>query len=161
MSVIRRAEIKVYIDENWWGSKHFVGTEDEIYKEADDYMNEIILKFRTTYKSIYGKKKLNEFLDTAYHIIEWEDDSLTMFALYEENVKFPVHGVFPTREEAEVAARTIAEEWAKDVMEKQDPKDVLGYGEWDPEMDFDFLVNNALGCFEIQEVPVFGVCRED
>ena len=161
MSVIRRAEIKIYIKDNLWGSRHFVGTEDEIYKEAHDYMNEIALHYRKTYQFIYSKKQINKTLETIYHVIEWENNSLTMFVLYEENVKFPVHGIFPTREEAEVAARTIAEEWAKDVMEKQDPKDVLGYGEWDPEMDFDFLVNNALGCFEIQEVPVLGVCRED
>lgn len=160
MSVIRRAEIKIYIKNSLWGNKHFVGTEDEVYKEANDYMNEIALYYRETHKSTYSKKQINKILDTIYHIIEWEDNNLTMFALYEENVKFPVHGVFTTREEAEVAARTIAEEWAKDVMEKQDPKEVLGYGEWDPEMDFDFLVNNALGCFEIQEVPVFGVRRE-
>ena len=94
-------------------------------------------------------------IDFTNHVIEWEDDDyLKMFAVFEPDLMEPVYGIYPTYEEAEQAVETACHEWATDVIENQDPEDVIGLRAWDEELDYDWLVKNCRGTFRIQEVPV-------
>ena len=137
-------------------SKYYVGTEEDIYREAHDWMEQIAVELVEERGYEDGEKDF--IFDCIEHTIEWDFETpLSMFAVLEPDVMDPVYGIYPTYEEAEEAIISASKVWAAEVMESEDAMDVIGHYEWDPEFDFDWLVNNCKGSFRIQEVPVFGV----
>lgn len=137
-------------------SKYYVGTEEDIYREANDWMEQIAVELVEERGYEDGEKDF--IFDYIEHTIEWDFETpLSMFAVLEPDMMDPVYGIYPTYEEAEQAVEMACHEWAKDVIENQDPEDVIGLRTWDEELDYDWLVKNCRGTFRIQEVPVFGV----
>lgn len=155
-SFIHRAKITVYNEPlRVEVSKYVVGTEEEIYSEAMDWTEQILAELVSDCENESDEQFVIDFTN---HVIEWEDDDyLKMFAVLEPDLMEPVYGIYPTYEEAEQAVETACHEWATDVIENQDPEDVIGLRAWDEELDYDWLVKNCRGTFRIQEVPVFGV----
>ena len=155
-SFIHRAKITVYNKPlRVEVSKYVVGTEEEIYSEAMDWTEQILAELVSDCENESDEQFVIDFTN---HVIEWEDDDyLKMFAVLEPDLMEPVYGIYPTYEEAEQAVETACHEWATDVIENQDPEDVIGLRAWDEELDYDWLVKNCRGTFRIQEVPVFGV----
>ena len=155
-SFIHRAKITVYNEPlRVEVSKYVVGTEEEIYSEAMDWTEQILAELVSDCENESDEQFVIDFTN---HVIEWEDDDyLKMFAVLEPDLMEPVYGIYPTYEEAEQAVETACHEWATDVIENQDPEDVIGLKAWDEELDYDWLVKNCRGTFRIQEVPVFGV----
>lgn len=155
-SFIHRAKITVYNEPlRVEVSKYVVGTEEEIYSEAMDWTEQILAELVSDCENESDEQFVIDFTN---HVIEWEDDDyLKMFAVLEPDVMDPVYGIYPTYEEAEEAIISASKVWAAEVMESEDSMDVIGHYEWDPEFDFDWLVNNCKGSFRIQEIPVFGV----
>ena len=137
-------------------SKYYVGTEEDIYREANDWMEQIAVELVEERGYEDGEKDF--IFDYIEHTIEWDFETpLSMFAVLEPDMMDPVYGIYPTYEEAKQAVEMACHEWARDVIENQDPEDVIGLRAWDEELDYDWLVKNCQGTFRIQEVPVFGV----
>ena len=157
MSFMCRAKITVSVYPIGFEiSKYYVGTEEDIYREANDWMEQIAIELVEERGYEDGEKDF--IFDYIEHTIEWDFETpLSMFAVLEPDVMDPVYGIFPTYEEAEQAIEMACHEWAVDVIENQDPEDVIGLKAWDEELDYDWLVKNCRGTFRIQEVPVFGV----
>ena len=137
--------------------KYFTGTEEEIYAEAHDFMNEVVMRFIDE-NDIESFGDQYRIADCASHTIvwdEWDVAPITMFAVYENDCIEAVYGVYPSRCEAEEAILTECETFAYEVMMTDDPADVIGCDEWDWHHDYKWLMWDAGKTFNIQEVPVY------
>ena len=137
--------------------KHFIGTEEEVYAEAHDFMNEVVMRFIDE-NDIEDFGDQYRIADCASHTIvwdEWDVAPVIMFAVFENDSNFPVYGVYPSRSEAEEAILTECETFAYEVMMTDDPDDVIGCDEWDWYHDYKWLMRDAGRTFSIQEVPVY------
>ena len=159
MAVRQRAKITVELDRlGYVKSQYFVGTEDEVITEAHDWMHAVALQFIEE-NAIEDENEQDLIIDSATHTIEWDDEGPhCMYAVYEnDNVENPVYGVYPTRADAEEAILAECEDYAYEIMMTADPLDVFGLPEWDWEIDYKWLVKDAMETFDIQEVPVYGI----
>ena len=140
--------------------KYFTGTEEEIYAEAHDFMNEVVMRFIDE-NAVEDPEEQYLVADCATHTIvwdEWDTAPIIMFAVYEnDNIEDPVLGIYPTRADAEEAIFTECETYAYEIMMTADPRDVFGALQWDWDVDYKWLVKDAMKTFSIQEVPVYGV----
>lgn len=137
--------------------KYFTGTEEEIYAEAHDFMNEIVMRFIDE-NAVEEPEEQYLVADCASHTIvwdEWDVAPIIMFAVFENDTNFPVYGVYPSRSDAEEAILTECEAFAYEVMMTDDPDDVIGCDEWDWYYDYKWLMRDAGRTFNIQEVPVY------
>lgn len=137
--------------------KYFTGTEEEIYAEAHDFMNEVVMRFIDE-NAVEEPDEQYLVADCASHTIVWGDwdvVSITMFAVYENDTQDPVFGIYATRADAEEAILTECETFAYEVMMTEDPDDVIGCDEWDWCHDYKWLMWDAGRTFSIQEVPVY------
>lgn len=159
MAFRQRAKIIVELDRlGYVKSKYFIGTEDEVITEAHDWMHAVALQFIEE-NAIEDEYEQDLIIEAATHTIEWEEDGpMSMYAVYEnDSVQDPVYGVYPTRADAEEAILAECEDYAYEVMMTADPRDVFGTFEWDWDIDYKWLVKDAMTTFSIQEVPVYGV----
>lgn len=137
--------------------KYFTGTEEEIYAEAHDFMNEVVMRFIDE-NAIDDPEEQYLVADCASHTIvwdEWDSEPVIAYAVFENDTNFPVYGVYPSRSEAEEAILTECETYAYEVMMTEDPNDVIGCDEWDWHHDYKWLMWDAGRTFDIQEVPVY------
>ena len=138
--------------------KHFTGTEEEIYAEAHDFMNDVVMRFIDE-NAVEEPEEQYLVADCATHTIvwdEWDVAPIIMFAVYEnDDIEDPVLGIYPTRADAEEAIFTECEWYVYEVMMTGDPLDVFGLPSWDWEIDYKWLMEDALRTFSIQEVPVY------
>ena len=137
--------------------KYFTGTEEEIYAEAHDFMNEVVMRFIDE-NAIEDLEEQYLIADCASHAIvwdEWDIAPVIAYAVFESDSNFPVYGVYPSRSEAEEAILTECEAFAYEVMMTDDPSDVFGFPEWAWADDYKWLVKDAMKTFNIQEVPVY------
>ena len=139
--------------------RYFTGTEEEIYAEAHDFMNEVVMRFIND-NAVKEPDEQYLVADCASHTIvwdEWDSTFTTMFAVYEnDNVEDPVLGIYATLADAEEAVFTECEWYAYEVMMTSDPLDVFGCIDWDWKIDYKWLIEDAMRTFAIQEVPVYG-----
>lgn len=155
----RTATIIVNID--YFGieeKKYFTGTEEEIYAEAHDFMNEVVMRFIDE-NAIDDPSEQYLIADCASHTIvwdEWDAAPAIMFAVYENDyVEDPVLGIYATRVDAEEAIFTECEWYVYEVMMTDDPREVFGAFKWDWKDDYKYLMKDAMQSFSIQEVPVY------
>ena len=138
--------------------KYFTGTEEEIYAEAHDFMNEVVMRFIDE-NAIEDLEEQYLVADCASHTIVWNEEDVApiiMYAVYENaHVEDPVLGVYVTLADAEEAIFTECEWYAYEVMMTGDPLDVYGVPFWDWKVDYKWLMEDALRTFSIQEVPVY------
>ena len=138
--------------------KYFTGTEEEIYAEAHDFMNEVVMRFIDE-NDIDDLEDQYLVADCASHTIVWDEENVIpviMYAVYEnENVETPVYGIYSSRADAEEAILTECEDYAYEVMMTSDPSDLFGFPEWAWADDYKWLVKDAMKIFSIQEVPVY------
>ncbi len=138
--------------------KYFTGTEEEIYAEAHDFMNEVVMRFIDE-NAVEDPEEQYLVADCASHTIvwdEWDVAPITMFAVYEDaHVEDPVYGVYTSRADAEEAILAESEAYAYEVMMTADPLDVFGVATWDWKLDFKWLVEDSMRTFAIQEVSVY------
>lgn len=137
--------------------KYFTGTEEEIYAEAHDFMNEVVIRFIDE-EAVEDPEEQYLVADCASHTIvwdEWDIAPIIMFAVYENDTQDPVFGIYATRADAEEAILTECETYAYEVMMTEDPDDVIGCDEWDWYYDYKWLMRDAGRTFNIQEVPVY------
>ena len=161
MRIERAATIIVTIDPlGVEEKKYFTGTEEEVYAEAHDFMNEVVMRFISD-EDIEDPYEQDLIIDAASHIIvwdEWDPTPLTMYAVIEsDSWDHAVYGVYPTRADAEEALVHECETYAYEVMMTGDPREVFGALKWDWGTDYKWLVKDALRTFDIFEVPVYGV----
>lgn len=140
--------------------KYFTGTEEEIYAEAHDFMNEVVMRFIDE-NAVEDPEEQYLVADCASHTIVWDGwnpTSLTMYAVIEsDSWDHAVYGIYPTRADAEEALVHECETYAYEVMMTADPREVFGALKWDWDTDYKWLVKDALRTFDIFEVPVYGV----
>lgn len=138
--------------------KYFTGTEEEIYAEAHDFMNEVVMRFIDE-NAVENPEEQYLVADCATHTIvwdEWDVAPIIMFAVYENaHVEDPVLGIYATLADAEEAIFTECEWYAYEVMMTGDPLDVFGFPEWAWADDYKWLVKDAMKTFSIQEVLVY------
>ena len=138
--------------------KHFIGTEEEVYAEAHDFMNEVVMRFIDE-NAIEEPDEQYLVADCATHTIvwdEWDVAPITMFVVYENDcVKDPVLGIYATLADAEEAIFTECEWYVYETMMTEDPLDVYGTPSWMWKIDYKWLMEDALRAFSIQEVPVY------
>lgn len=159
MAFQQRAKIIVELDRlGYCQSKYFIGTEDEVLREAHDWMHAVALQFIEE-NDIEDAYEQDLIIDAATHTIEWEiEEPICMYAVYNNgSVEDPVYGIYPTRADAEEAILTDSEAYAYEVMMTSDPIDVFGVAAWDWKIDYKWLVEDSMKTFSIQEVPVFGI----
>ena len=84
--------------------KYFTGTEEEIYAEAHDFMNEVVMRFIDE-NALEDPEEQYLVVDCASHTIvwdEWDVAPITMFAVYENDyTEDPILGIYATRADAE------------------------------------------------------------
>ena len=138
--------------------KYFTGTEEEIYAEAHDFMNEVVMRFIDE-NAIEEHEEQYLIADCASHTIVWDEYDIApviMFAVYEDaHVERPVLGIYATLADAEEAIFTECEWYVYEVMMTGDPLDVYGMPSWDWKIDYKWLMEDALRTFSIQEVPIY------
>ena len=155
----RRATIIVTLDPlGIEEKKYFTGTEEEIYAEAHDFMNEVVMRFIDE-NDVENPEEQYLVADCASHTIVWDDAEpiacITMYGIYERDADKPLWGVFPTSADAEEMILTICEDFAYEVMMVEDPMEVFGEEEWDWHSDYRWLMRDAGRTFDIQEVLVY------
>ena len=155
----RRATIIVKLDPlGVKEKKYFTGTEEEIYAEAHDFMNEVVMRFIDE-NAVENPEEQYLVADCASHTIVWDDSEsitcITMYGVYERDADNPLWGIFTTRADAEEMILTECEDFAYEVMMTDDPMDVFGEEEWDWRSDYRWLMRDAGRTFSIQEVPVY------
>lgn len=155
----RRATIIVTLDPlGVEEKKYFTGTEEEIYAEAHDFMNEVVMRFIDE-NDVENPEEQYLVADCASHTIIWDDSEpitcITMYGIYERDADNPLWGIFTTRADAEEMILTECENFAYEVMMTEDPIDVFGEEEWDWRSDYRWLMRDAGRTFSIQEVPVY------
>lgn len=140
--------------------KYFTGTEEEIYAEAHDFMNEVVMRFIDE-NALEDPEEQYLVVDCASHTIvwdEWDVAPIPMFAVYENDyAEDPILGIYATRADAEEAIFTECEWYAYEVMMTGDPRDVFGTFKWDWVDDYRWLVKDAMKTFAILEIPVYGI----
>ena len=138
--------------------KYFTGTEEEIYAEAHDFMNEVVMRFIDE-NDIDDLEDQYLVADCASHTIVWDEENVIpviMYAVYEnENVENPVYGIYSSLADAEEAILTECEDYVYEIMMTSDPSDVFGFSEWAWADDYKWLVKDAMKTFSIQEVPIY------
>lgn len=155
----RRATIIVTLDPlGVEEKKYFTGTEEEIYAEAHDFMNEVVMRFIDE-NDVENPEEQYLVADCASHTIVWDDSEsitcITMYGVYEKDADNPLWGIFTTRADAEEMILTECENFAYEVMMTEDPVEVFGEEEWDWHSDYRWLMRDAGRTFSIQEVPVY------
>lgn len=154
--VQKRSVIKVDI-QDWHVSKSFLGTEDETFREAHDWMNMMILQYLNA-NDINDDNEADKIAESACHTIIFDHyDYLCMYAVFEEDVDEPVVGIFMTRAEAEEMIFSLCEEYVEEVLNGDDPKEVYGRSNWNFREDYWDLMLDCACTFGIQTVPVYGV----
>ena len=136
--------------------KYFTGTRKEIETEANDLLETAIANYIEEH-DIKDKQMQETIFQSAYWMVDWNYDAIYMFAVLEEESNEPVVGIFGTRAEAEEAILTECEDWVYEVMMTNDPYEVIGFDEWDWELDSRTLLLDAGKAYSIQRVPVFGI----
>ena len=138
--------------------KYFTGTEEEIYAEAHDFMNEVVMRFIDE-NDIDDLEDQYLVADCASHTIVWDEENVIpviMYAVYEnENVENPVYGIYSSLADAEEAILTECEDYVYEIMMTSDPSDVFGFSEWAWADDYKWLVKDAMKTFSIQEVAIY------
>ena len=157
MSYKQRAKIIVELDGlGYEESKYFIGTEEEVLAETMDWMEAVALRFIEE-NDIENEYEQDLIIGSATHTIEWDSEApVCMYAVIQHDCD-EVYGVYVTRADAEEAILHESETYAYEVMMRDDPMDVFGWPEWDWETDYKWLVEDSMGTFIIQEVPVYGV----
>ena len=155
----RRATIIVTLDPlGIEEKKYFTGTEEEIYAEAHDFMNEVVMRFIDE-NDVENPEEQYLVADCASHTIAWDDSEpitcTIMYGIYERDADNPLLGIFTTRADAEEMILTECENFAYEVMMTEDPMEVFGEVEWDWHSDYLWLMLDAGRTFSIQEVPVY------
>ena len=137
--------------------KYFVGTEEEIYAEAHDFMNEVVMRFidENAVEDPYEQYLIADCASVYYCLDKWNNEPTIAYAVFESGSDSPVYGVYPSRSEAEEAILIECETFAYEVMMTDDPADVIGCDEWDWCHDYKWLMWDAGRTFSIQEVPVY------
>lgn len=158
MAIQQRAKITVELDRlGYVKSKYFIGTEDEVLREAHDWMHAVALQFIDE-NDIEDEYEQDLIIEAATHTIEWEiEEPIYMYAVCEEGIDNPIYGVYSSRADAEEAILTECEDYAYKTMMTTDPLDIFGCTEWDWKIDYKWLVEDAVKTFAIQEVSVFGI----
>lgn len=140
--------------------KYFTGTEEEIYAEAHDFMNEVVMRFIDE-NAIEDLEEQYLIADCASHTIVWDEEDVVpvmMYAVYEnDSIEDPIYGIYLSLADAEEAIFAECEDYAYETMMTADPLDVFGCAEWDWKIDYKWLVEDAMKTFAIQEVPIFGI----
>ena len=156
MSDIHHATIIVTMPDGTIHKKSYIGTEDQVYEEGQDWYESLALKYifdrditdaigqavvmnATTLEFVWEKK---EILKTIYIVVE-EDG--TAFEAYD------------TRADAEEAIFTECEDFAYEVLMIDDPMDVIGEEEWNYREDWRDLMRDAGRSFNIQKVKYWEV----
>ena len=76
--------------------KYFTGTEEEIYAEAHDFMNEVVMRFIDE-NAIEDLEEQYLVADCASHTIVWDEEDVIpviMYAVY-ENENIQIISIFP------------------------------------------------------------------
>lgn len=138
--------------------KYFTGTEEEIYAEAHDFMNEVVMHFIDE-NAIEDLEEQYLIADCASHTIVWDEEDavpVMMYAVYEnDSIEDPIYGIYLSLADAEEAILVECESYAYEIMMTSDPSDVFGFPEWAWADDYKWLVKDAMKTFSIQEVPVY------
>ena len=152
----RRATIIVTLDPlGVEEKKYFTGTEEEIYAEAHDFMNEVVMRFIDE-NDVENPEEQYLVADCASHTIVWDEcEQEMMYVVYEDDVATPPVAVFYTRSDAEEFILNECENYVYEVMMADDPEDVFGEPEWNYSVDYKLLLNDAGRTFHIAEIPVF------
>lgn len=160
MAFRQRAKITAdleFFGDSYQVSKYFIGTENEVYAEANDWTYSIALQFIED-NAIEDEYEQELVIANAYHIIEWENDEpIMMYAVFESEIMSPIYGVYPTLADAEEAIFCECENWVYEVLMNESPYDFFGEDEWIYPIDWKFLMKDCGETFTIQEIPVFGV----
>ena len=154
---IRQAKITIvlegFVDDQ---VKYFIGTRKEVETEANDFLETAVANYIEEH-DIKDKQEQETIFHSAYWMVDWNYDAIYMFAVLEEESNEPVVGIFGTRAEAEEAILNECEDWVYEVMMTNDPYEVIGFDEWDWEIDSRELLLDAGKAYSIQRVPVFGI----
>lgn len=144
---------------DWHVSKPYLGTEDETYREAFDWMNTIVLQYLDANADmINSDEEAERIVERAFHSITWEDDDfLCMYAVFEEDADEPIVGAFVTRAEAEEMILSLCEEYTEEVFNGDDPREVYGRPNWHFPEDYWDMMSDCARTFGIQTIPVYGV----
>lgn len=154
--VQKRSTIEVDI-QDWHVSKSFLGTEDETFREAHDWMNAMILQYLDA-NGIDNDDEAEMIAESATHSIIFDtDDYLCMYAVFEENADEPIVGAFMTRAEAEEMIFSLCEEYVEEIFNNDDPREVFGRPNWDFPYDYWELMSDCARVYGIQTIPVYGV----
>lgn len=146
---------------DWHVNKTFLGTESAAFCEGLDWMNSMILQYLKV-NNIDDAEEAEKIAESACYSVTYDDDDfICMYAVYEEDSDEPVLGAFFSLADAEEAIFTECENYVEEILNFDDPKEVIGTFEWDIKEDYWWLMNDAAKTFSIQVIPAFGVIEDE
>lgn len=146
--------IKIDIEECRW-TKVFNGYKDTAEREAFDYMNVLIAQYISDNKIIDSNRQ-QEIIDSASFSLEYDTLSYeTMYAVCDWDNE--ILASFISRADAEEFILSLAEEWACNIIQFEDSKDILGKESWCWKEDYPALMRDHAETLFIHMIPAFGV----
>lgn len=134
--------------------KTFIGTEDEVYREAIDFMNQVAMDYIMDNDIEEDEQDL--IIEDATHKIIWANDVQTMYAIVENGDALDsVIGIFIARADAEEIILAICDEEVSDLMRSADNAFEVFGRPWKMREDYKYLMLDFARCFDICEVPIF------
>ena len=153
MATLYQAKIIIHLTNvGFKKEKYFIGTEENIYAEALDWMNEIALDYINSY-NIKDTYLQNRIIEKATHEIIWDNKIPYVYILTDgENV----FSVYTSEQEAQEALLAHCESEVYEMMMTNDPLNVFeGRKHWLWKEDYYTCLKAYGKNFNIQKTPFF------
>lgn len=158
--IMVRKQSTIEVDvRDWHLSKSFLGTEEQTYNEAMDWMNAVVLQYISA-NDITDPYDIDNIWDAASHTIIWENsDFICMYAVFGSTdlEDEPIIGIYPTLADAEEVVLSECETWVEEYMNTETPMDAFGNQERNFAHDYWYLMHDCANTYFIQVVPTYGV----
>lgn len=156
MAFRKKAKITVSLSNGDRSTKTYLGTEEEIYNEAHDWMNAVALRFIDD-NNITDEAEQLKIIDEATHTITWDNDNVGFgYVIYDpEFAGEPPYAVFSNLADAEEAIFTECEHMVAEAMMRDTPMNIFGREEWYWYKDYWYLMADCANTFAISKIIVF------
>ena len=152
MDILYKAEIIVHLPIGFKKIKHFIGTEEQVYKEAHDWMYEVAINYIDK-NHITDDRECGFIIRNTTHEIIWDNKISYIYILTDgENVL----SAYTLEQEAQEAVLAHCEGEVYEMMMTNDPLNVFGGRKhWLWKEDYYTCLKAYGKNFNIQKIPLF------
>ena len=152
MNTLYQAEIIVHLPIGFKKTKSFMGTKEQVYKEAHDWMYEVAVNYINE-NNFVSDKECEFIISNATHEIIWDNKIPYIYILTDgENVL----SAYISEQEAQEAVLAYCESEVYEMMMTNDPLNVFGGRKhWLWKEDYYTCLKAYGKNFNIQRIPLF------